>query len=194
MSESRPHSPHHDKEHHKKPEVHTHSPEHLGHEHHKKPEKHSDGHEASTHDLESIQKSIEAHAKSSAETRQPIHESDNHAVRHYYVNNELKKMSFERTMVRIRKTLSPAERVFSKVIHQPAIDELSELGAKTVARPPALLGGGVFALVGSVGYYWISRHYGYEYNFSVFLIFLTAGLIAGLLLEFTSKLLSGRRH
>lgn len=105
-----------------------------------------------------------------------------------YVNKELRTMALQRTMLRVRKQLNPADRLLSKAIHNPAVEKLSEVGSKTVGRPSGLLGGGLAAAIGTTVYYYAARHYGYEYNFSVFLVLVAAGFIAGLAVEFISKL------
>lgn len=99
------------------------------------------------------------------------------------INHELKDMAYKRTLTRVQKDLSMPERAFSKLVHSPALEAASDLGAKTVARSSGLLAGGVFAFLGSSSFLWISKHYGYEYNFLIFLFFFVGGFFIGLLLE-----------
>jgi hypothetical protein len=107
------------------------------------------------------------------------------------VNRELKDMAYSRTLTRIRKDLPLPERAFSKVIHNKTIDSLSEAGSKTIARPSGILAGGFFAFLGSSVFLWISKHYGYEYNFLLFALLFAAGFALGLAIELLFRL--GRR-
>lgn len=105
------------------------------------------------------------------------------------VNRELKDMAYQRTLTRIRKDLPLPERAFSKVVHNKAVDALSEAGAKTIARPSGVLAGGFFAFIGSSVFLWVSKHYGYEYNFLLFALLFIAGFAIGIGVEMLWRLL-----
>jgi len=136
--------------------------------------------------LAEIQKSIEQHALSGSELSPD--QSEQTTPSQNMVNRELKKLTFQRTLTRVRKQLKPSERLLSKTIHQPAIDKISELTGQTIARPSGLLGGGLFALLGSTFIFGLARHYGFEYNFLAFFILFLLGYLAGLLVELALKL------
>jgi hypothetical protein len=136
--------------------------------------------------LAEIQKSIEQHATSGAELtpaepRQP-------PGSHNLVSRELKQQSLDRTLTRVRKQLNPAEKVLSRITHQPIIDKLSDLGGQTAARPSGIIGGGLFALLGSSFILYFAKHYGFEYNFLAFFALFVAGFALGLLTELGIKL------
>lgn len=99
------------------------------------------------------------------------------------VNSELKGMAYQRTLNRVRKDLSAPERAFSKVIHNKTIESVSEVASKTVARPSGILAGGIVAFLGSSTFLWLTKHYGYEYNFLLLMMFFVAGFALGLLIE-----------
>lgn len=99
------------------------------------------------------------------------------------VNRELKGMAYKRTLTRIRKDLPAPERVFSRLIHNPVVESVSEVGSKTVARPSGVLAGGFFAFLGSSVFLWVAKHYGYEYNFLLFAAFFVGGFALGLVVE-----------
>lgn len=105
------------------------------------------------------------------------------------VNADLKNIKYKRTLQSVRKDLRPTERVLSKVIHNQTVDAVSELAGKTIARPSGFLTGAVLAFVGSSVYLWITKHYGYEYNFLLFVMFFAAGFGIGLLLELVLRLM-----
>lgn len=99
------------------------------------------------------------------------------------VNRHMKDMAFTRAIIRARKRLSAPDKLTSKIIHNPAVDAVSEFTAKTVARPSGMLGGAFFAFVGSSIFLWASNRYGYEYNYLVLAAMFVAGLVVGLAIE-----------
>ena len=99
------------------------------------------------------------------------------------VNKQLKDMAFSRAMTRARKKMSAPARAFSKVIHNPAVDKPSEFVGKTVARPTGMLWGAIFAFVGTSALLWITRYYGYEYNYLVAILLFVGGAAIGTALE-----------
>lgn len=135
------------------------------------------------HNIENLRQRAEKEAISSQETLDKTRSNETHAPKETFVNKELKDMAYSRTLNRVRQQLSPVNRTFSRFIHQPVVDSLSEGAAKTIGRPSGLFGGGLVALVGTSVYYYVSKHYGYDYNFFVFLILLVGGFVAGWALE-----------
>ena len=95
-----------------------------------------------------------------------------------------------KTLTSIRQNLSPSQKKFSKVIHNPVISNVSEFTAKTLARPYAILAGGVVAVIGSGVYLYYTRHLGYQYNYFVPILLFGAGLAAGIAVELFYKILS----
>lgn len=88
---------------------------------------------------------------------------------------------------KVRHRLTPNEKRFSKVIHNHTVSAVSEATAKTVARPYAVLAGGIFACVGSAIYMYYTRHLGYKYNYFVPILLFGAGLAVGLVVELILK-------
>lgn len=175
---------------HHNPEHHHHSPEHKT-----TPEKHVQHPEQAKHvehkhhsDVETIRRQVEQEAVSGRETQARHAESDqSHQPSQILVNKELRSISYQRTMLRVRKQLPAGQKALSKIIHQPVIDTVSNAGAKTVARPSGLFGGGLCTLIGGTIYYFVTKHYGYEYNPTVYLALLAIGFVAGVLLEVVWK-------
>lgn len=131
--------------------------------------------------LENIQKSVEQQAISGKE-HAPIHheQTNQHPV---LVNKQLKDLAFTRSMTRARKKLSAPSKAFSKIIHSPMIDSSSEFIGKTVARPSSMMGGALFAFMGTSILLWATKHYGYEYNYLLVILLFVGGAIAGILGE-----------
>jgi hypothetical protein len=92
-------------------------------------------------------------------------------------------MTFARTLTRTRKRLNGTERTLSRIIHNPTVDRVSEVASKTVARPPALLGGAITAFFGSIALLFIVKRFGYEYNYTLFFILFVGGYVIGVVSE-----------
>lgn len=137
-------------------------------------------------DILKIQKQVEAQAisgKEIAPTR-----SETTALGATNVGRDLKNLTFNRTLVRVRKHLKAPDRALSKVIHSPFVDRVSETTSKTVARPSGFLGGGVMALAGTSVLLYLTKKYGYEFNYLAFLLLFASGFMIGLLIEIIVKL------
>ena len=133
--------------------------------------------------LPELQEKAKQAAESAAQVSVGEKRQDAGAQPAYSVQRELKAEAYTRSLQRIRSQLKPAQQTFSKVVHQPLVETLSNAGAQTVARPSGLLGGGFMALLGSGGLLYMSKHYGFSYNFFVFFLFFAGGFIVGLLGE-----------
>jgi hypothetical protein len=93
----------------------------------------------------------------------------------------------------VRRHLTKRERKFSSFVHAPTVEKVSEVGAKTIARPSGLLGGGLVALIGSVGTLYIARKYGFEVPNSLFMALFVVGFVVGVVAEFVVAGFSLRR-
>jgi hypothetical protein len=143
--------------------------------------------------LNKIQNDVEAHAVSGKEMT-PGEGAEDGAPTTGYVNKELKEISFDRSLRNVRRHLRAPEKTFSKVIHQPVVDKVSEVAGKTVARPSGIIGGGLFAIVGSTMLLFITKKYGFEYNYLMFFMLFVAGFVTGMVVELLVKLLIKNKH
>lgn len=99
------------------------------------------------------------------------------------INRELKKITFKRELRHIQRRESAPDRALSKVIHQPVVRAVSDAASRTVSRPSGLLGGGIVAFLGTSGYLYVAKHYGFEYNYLIFLGLFVGGFALGLIFE-----------
>jgi hypothetical protein len=99
------------------------------------------------------------------------------------ITPELKAATKQRQLSQVQRRLSPRSRTLSKVIHQPAVRIVSEAAAATISRPSGLLGGGLVAFIGSLGYLYLTKHVGMTYNYFVFTLLFVGGFALGLVLE-----------
>lgn len=105
------------------------------------------------------------------------------------IGSELRKHSLKSSLKKIQKNLNPVEKSFSKLVHNSSVYAVSEVTAKTLARPSGILFGGICSLVISCGLLFVSKYFGYEYNFLVGILAFIGGFFLGLLLESLSKIL-----
>jgi len=158
------------------------------------------GHEsAETHaeelkeNLENIRAEAREKAKSAEEVILAHEESAKEPEAPMLVNKDLKNIKYKRTLQTVRKDLKPTERVLSRVIHNETVDAISEIAGKTVARPSGFLTGAIFAFVGSSIFLWVTKHYGYEYNFLFFAMLFATGFVLGLFVELLVRLATRNR-
>lgn len=143
--------------------------------------------------LEHIRRNIDKQAVTAEKThaeQEPQHQQE-------HVTRELKAIRYNETLRYIKRHLTKSERRLSTVIHAPVIEKASEIGAKTIARPSGILGGGLFALVGSIFVLYIARRYGFEVPNSLFMVLFVLGFGAGILSELIASGLfkkHGRRY
>jgi hypothetical protein len=134
--------------------------------------------------LESIRRSIDNESKSSKHIESVLDRQDQpEQSTPTLVNKDLKNIAFNRVMKRTQRHLKPHERNFSKFIHKPSIDKVSEFGSKTLARPSGIVGGAALALLGSSVLLYLSKHYGFEYNNLLFLILFGVGFVLTVSIE-----------
>lgn len=146
--------------------------------------------EQSSENLNRLRQTAEAQAASAKEVT--IGERESTEPTPLGMQRELKSQAYNRTLQTVRARLPASARLFSRVVHQPVIETLSNVGAKTIARPSGVLSGSLVALVGSGVLLYMARYYGFAYNYSIFFALFGGGFIVGLLIEFTARLLRKR--
>lgn len=152
-------------------------------------EKANNNHESdanSSSEIKHAREKAQELAESSDDLRVDQNASETKASEHH--GPAFPEFSKAQAINRVRKHLSKADRAFSKVIHNPTIEAISDVTGSTVARPSGLLYGGIFSLIASLVLYLITKHYGYEYSFFVAIITFIGGFIFGLVVEILSKL------
>jgi hypothetical protein len=111
------------------------------------------------------------------------------------INRQLKQITLRRELKQLQRKETPAERALSRLMHQPVVRTVSEAASQTVSRPSGLLGGSLTAFMGTSAYLYLSKHFGFQYNYLMFLLLLATGFIFGLLLELMVHLATAnQRH
>lgn len=129
-------------------------------------------------------------ARKAVEHLSPVSHESHSAEQHqdqvgdvHWWSKELSSQTFDRTLTSVRRKLSPPERTFSKIVHNRAVENTSDIVGKTVARPSGVLYGGLFSFVFSLGAYLLARHLGGEMRPNFFIITFVGGYIFGLFIE-----------
>lgn len=142
--------------------------------------------------IESLSKSVEQQAISGKEVNVGDKTTES-SPQTFGTSKQLKADAYKRALKRVRTGLNVPERTLSRVVHQKTVESVSNAAAKTVARPSALLGGGIGAFVGSAVLLYVSRNNGFTYNYTAIFALFMGGFFAGALVELLLRLL-GRKQ
>lgn len=178
MSERAPHGPeglHHVE----------HAEKHEHQEHHRK---HHETAEAAPHGdnkekLETIRHQVEQEALTGKDVKVDTN-SEHSAPSQQLITKELRYDMLQRTLTRVRKKLPAPSRQFSKFVHAKPVETISSVGEKTIARPVGIFGGGLAALIGSGFVLYMSREYGFKYNYLLFVLLFIGGYLLSTVIEF----------
>lgn len=108
------------------------------------------------------------------------------------VTKQEKAVAYKKTMKQIQSEMNPAARTFSKIIHTPAVEKTSQVLGSTVARPNALLAGGMFAFLFVLLAYFLAKKYGYQLSGFETIGAFALGWALGLIYDY-AKLMFSRR-
>lgn len=116
------------------------------------------------------------------------HERENHLP-----NSKERASAYNAVMEEVRSHMSPASRTFSKVIHAPAVEKTSDVVGGTIARPNAILAGGVSAFLISLIVYLVARYYGYPLSGTEAIAAFGFGWVLGVVFDFLRLMITGKR-
>lgn len=114
-------------------------------------------------------------------------------LRHSAVSKKDRQASYNRTMKQIRSEMPAPARAFSKTIHNPVVERVSDVAGATVARPNAMLAGAVSAFIVSFALYIIAKRLGYPLSGFETIGAFIAGWILGLLFDYVKLLVTGKK-
>jgi hypothetical protein len=101
--------------------------------------------------------------------------------------------SFEAAMTEITRHMPLHERLFSRLIHTKAVETLSDIIAGTLARPDALLAGGIFSFALTLAVYVLAKNLGYTLSGLESIGAFVFGWILGLVYDFLKLMITGKR-
>ncbi len=104
-----------------------------------------------------------------------------------------RKKAYDKIMDQTQKELPPASRAFSKVIHNPVIEKVSEVAGKTIARPNAILSGSILAFIFTLAIYVIAKFNGYPLSGTEAIAAFILGWVVGNLYDFFKTMITGKR-
>jgi hypothetical protein len=139
--------------------------------------------------ISEIRHTLEQHSKSSEQISNYETNEDVGQPTHHYITKKIKATKFKETMSVVQSQLKPVNRRLSRIIHQTAVETISEVGSKTIARPSGIIGGGIISLVGSSLAIIVAKKIGFEIPHSLFLILFVCGFILGLFVEYIIRLI-----
>lgn len=104
-----------------------------------------------------------------------------------------KLVAYHKVMEEAERHMTPTERTFSRFIHHPTVEKVSETVGSTVARPNSILFGAMFAFLFTLGIYLVARSYGYVLSGGETIVSFAAGWLFGLLIDYIRLLVTGKR-
>lgn len=96
--------------------------------------------------------------------------------------------SYSAEMKGVRAEMGAPDRLFSKLIHNPAIEKTADVIGSTLARPNAMLSGSIAAFISITVLYFVAHHYGYQLSGFETIGAFIAGWIGGVLYDYFSTL------
>ena len=124
----------------------------------------------------------------SEERKQPHNDSEEPS----FATKPQKETAYKQTMRDIQTTMKPTERAFSKIIHNPVVERVSDITGATIARPNALLFGSLFAFIGVLALYMYARYVGFALSgFDTIAAFII-GWVIGQLVDFFRIMIVGK--
>lgn len=95
-----------------------------------------------------------------------------------------RKQAFDKTMHTVQSQLSAPSRTFSKFIHHPVVEKVSDVAGNTIARPNAILSGSLAALILTLAIYFIARRNGYPLSGTEMLAAFVIGWVVGNIIDY----------
>lgn len=109
------------------------------------------------------------------------------------ISKKERNQSFDRTMTEVRSHMSGPSRAFSKTIHHPVVEKVSDAVGGTIARPNAILSGSIFAFLFTLVIYLVARFNGYPLSGSESIAAFILGWVVGLVYDYIRLLIDGKR-
>jgi len=109
------------------------------------------------------------------------------------ISKKERDTSFQATMKEVQSEMSAPSRIFSKFIHNKAVEKTSEVVGSTVARPNALLSGAIFAFFLTLIVYVIAKNLGYPLSGFETIAAFIVGWILGIVFDFIKLMATGRK-
>lgn len=113
--------------------------------------------------------------------------------RHGVVSKKEREASYKHHMKQLQSELTPSQRAFSKLIHNPLVEKTSEVVGSTIARPNAMLAGALVAFILVLAVYLVSKFYGYTLSGFETIGAFIVGWLLGILYDFFKVMITGKK-
>lgn len=110
-----------------------------------------------------------------------------------HASKRQRSASYSATMKQIQSEMSASSRTFSKFIHNPSVEKLSDAVGATVARPNAVLAGSMAATFLTLSVFIIAKQYGYGLSGFETIGAFFVGWLGGIIYDYVKVMASGRR-
>jgi hypothetical protein len=145
------------------------------------------------HDQNEAHKTAErARREAAKNTEKRAHQAARHNASNV-LHSADREEGFEQTMEEVRHGLPRSTRTFSRFIHNPTIERISEALANTIARPDAILAGGITAFVAVLGLYFYAKYAGFSLQGSETIVAFIIGWVLGVAFDFFKTMITGKR-
>lgn len=101
--------------------------------------------------------------------------------------------SYAATMKQIQSEMDASSRAFSKFIHNPSVEKLSDAVGATVARPNAVLAGSMMATFLTLFVFLVAKQYGYRLSGFETIGTFFVGWSLGLIYDYARTMVTGKR-
>lgn len=104
-----------------------------------------------------------------------------------------KDRAYKQTLARVQSEMGAPQRVFSKILHSPLVEQSATIIGDTVARPNAMLSGSLVAFMALTVMYVVGRQYGYQLSGFEMIGSYAIGWVIGLTIDYARLLANGRQ-
>lgn len=143
--------------------------------------------------VESAKEKALEKAVSAEKSKKEKDQQSSRRKRHGTLTKKIKEQSFNRHMESVRHQLRAPERVFSAIIHNKVVEKTSEVVASTIARPNALLYGGISAFILVAIVYSLAKYFGYLLSGFETIGAFVIGWLLGILYDYLRVMITGKR-
>lgn len=109
------------------------------------------------------------------------------------IDDQSQTEAYRETIEQVQKELPRSTRGFSRFIHAPAIERTSDIIATTIARPNALMAGGIAAFVLVLGVYSYAKYTGFTLQGSETIITFVLGWSVGVIFDIIRRIFTQNR-
>lgn len=109
------------------------------------------------------------------------------------INKKERNASYKKTLKQVQVELPASNRIFSKIIHLPAVEKASDIIGDTIARPNAILSGSFFAFVLTLITYLTAKNIGYRLSGFETIIAFILGWLIGIIYDYFKAMVTGKK-